>query len=188
MPSSKPKRIVLAHVASAHGIRGDVVVRAHTVDPEDLASYGPLTDASGKRTLEIKSLRVTAKGVVLHFAGIDDRNAAEALRGMELYVDRSALPPAEEGAYYHVDLIGLEVVSPEGTQLGTIIAVQNFGAGELLEIKRTGANDTEFVPFTDSFVPTVDIAAGRATVVLPVLVGDPEPAQSNGPSDDDPAA
>ena len=170
------KRIVLAHVASAHGIKGDVVVRAHTGDPEALADYGPLTDASGKRTFDITQLRVTAKGVVVRFKGVADRTAAEALRGLELYVERSALPAAADGEYYHVDLIGLEAVGPEGAVVGRVIAVQNFGAGELLEIQRPGVNETEYVPFTDTYVPAVDIAGGRVSVIIPEMIGEPEPA------------
>jgi 16S rRNA processing protein RimM len=176
MPSTTPKRIVLAHVASAHGIKGDVVVRAHTGAPEALADYGPLTDASGKRQFEITQLKATAKGVVVRFKGIADRTAAEALRGLELYVERSALPVPADGEYYHVDLIGLAAVSPDGATIGQVIAVQNFGAGEMLEIKRADAKETEYVPFTDTFVPTVDIEGGRVTVIIPEMVGEPEPA------------
>ena len=174
------KRIVLAHVASAHGIRGDVVVRAHTGDPSNVGAYGPLTDATGKRTFAIITVRVTPKGVVVHFKGIDDRNAAEALRGLELYVERSALPPAEDGAYYHVDLIGLQARAPDGVIIGVVIAIQNFGAGELLEIQRAGQTETDYVPFTDTYVPTVDIAAGHVVVIMPELVGDPEPPDADG--------
>ena len=169
-----PKRIVLGHVASAHGIRGDVVMRAHTGDPEDLGAYGPLSDVTGKRSFEITQLRVTAKGVVVRFKGIADRTAAETLRGMELYVDRSALPPAEDGAYYHVDLIGLQAVDAAGAEIGRVIAVQNFGAGEMLEIKQPSEAETVYVPFTDTYVPSVDIACGRVVVIIPEMIGEPE--------------
>ena len=179
MSQPPSKRIVLAHVASAHGIKGDIVLRTHTGEPEALADYGPLTDVSGKRTFEIAQLRVTAKGVVVRFKGISDRTAAEALRGLDLYVEWSALPEARDGEYYHVDLIGLEAVSTEGVVVGRVIAVQNFGAGEMLEIKRPDAKETEYVPFTDTFVPAVDIAHGRVTVIVPEMIGEPEPAAEN---------
>ena len=146
MTADKTNRIVLAHVTAAHGIRGDVTLKTYMDDPHDLTSYGPLTDEAGTRRFEIKSLRVNTKGVVVHFKGIEDRSAAEALRGVGLHVDRSALPPADVGAYYHVDLIGLVAVDAAGTAVGTIVAIQNFGAGTMLEIRRTGARDTEFVP------------------------------------------
>ena len=185
MPDLKSKRIVLAHIASAHGIRGDVVVRTHTGDPADLGAYGPLTDVTGRRQFEITELRVTAKGVVVRFKGISDRTAAETLRGLELYVARSALPPAEDGAYYHVDLIGLQAVDQSGADLGRVVAVQNFGAGEMLEIKPPSETETYYVPFTDTYVPTVDIAGGRVVVIMPEMVGDPEPAADSGPDSDD---
>jgi 16S rRNA processing protein RimM len=175
VPAAKSHRIVMAHVTCAHGIRGDVVLKTHMDDPHDLTSYGPLTDEAGTRRFEIKSLRVTAKGVVVHLKGVEDRNAAEALRGVGLFVERTALPPSEDGAYYHVDLIGLAAVDAAGAAIGKVIAVQNFGAGTMLEISRPGVRETEYVPFTDAFVPEVDIAGGRVVVVMPVMVGDPEP-------------
>jgi 16S rRNA processing protein RimM len=181
--SAKTHRILLAHVAGAHGIRGDVTLKTYMDDPNDLASYRPLGDESGARRFEITSVRVTTKGVVAHFKGVDQRTDAEALRGTAIYVDRSALPPAEDGSYYHVDLIGLAAVDPAGAAIGKVIAVENFGAGPMLEIQRTGVRDTEYVPFTDTFVPDVDITHGRVVVVMPVMVGDPEP--NDGQTDDE---
>ncbi len=175
VPAAKSHRIVIAHVTSAHGIRGDVVLKTHMDDPHDLTGYGPLTDEAGTRRFEIKSLRVTAKGVVVHFKGVEDRTTAEGLRGVGLFVDRAALLPAEDGAFYHVDLIGLAAVDAAGAVVGKVVAVQNFGAGTLLEISRSGVRETEYVPFTDAFVPEVDIAGGRVIVVMPVMVGEPEP-------------
>jgi 16S rRNA processing protein RimM len=175
VPAAKTHRIVLAHVTSAHGIRGDVVLKTHMDDPHDLTRYGALSDATGGRRFEITSLRVTAKGVVVHIKGIDDRSAAEALRGAGLFIDRAALPPAEDGTYYHVDLIGLSAVDTAGAPVGKVVAVENFGAGTMLEVLRTGVRETDYVPFTDAFVPEVDIAGGRVVVVMPVMVGEPEP-------------
>jgi 16S rRNA processing protein RimM len=179
----KPHRILLAHVAGAHGIRGDVTLKSYMDDPSDLSSYRPLGDETGARRFEITSVRVTTKGVVAHFKGVDQRSDAEALRGTGIYVDRTALPPAEDGSYYNVDLIGLAAVDPAGASIGKVIAVENFGAGTLLEIKRTGTRDTEYVPFTDAFVPDVDITHGRVVVVMPVMVGDPEPPETPEPTD-----
>jgi 16S rRNA processing protein RimM len=179
----KSHRILLAHVAGAHGIRGDVTLKTYMDDPQDLADYKTLLDEAGTQRFGITSLRVNAKGVVAHFRGVDDRSAAEALRGAGLYVERNALPPAEDGSYYHVDLIGLTAVDSEGAMIGKVIAVDNFGAGWMLEITRTGARDTEYVPFTDAFVPDVDITNARVVVNMPVMVGDPEP--SDGQTDDD---
>ena len=106
--------------------------------------------------------------------GVGDRTAAEALKGVELYVDRDRLPAAAEGEFYHADLIGLAAVDPEGKRIGEIVAVQNFGAGDLLEIRLAGSGKTELVPFTDATIPEVDIAAGRVVVAMPAASDDEE--------------
>ena len=170
------QRIALGHISGAHGIRGEVVIRSYTTVAEDIGAYGRVCDATGQRIYEFQTLRVTSKGIVARLKGISDRASAEALRGTVLHVDRSALPPAAAGEYYHADLVGLRAQSSDGSVIGTIIAVQNFGAGDLLEICRAGTAETDFVPFKDAYVPTVDIAAGFAVVIMPDLVGDPEPA------------
>jgi 16S rRNA processing protein RimM len=173
------KRILLGDIVAAHGIRGEVVLRVYTNDPEDIGAYGPLSDESGKHSFEIASAKATAKGVHVRLKGVTTRNEAEALRGTKLYVARDALPPPDEGDYYHEDLVGLTAITPEGTTLGRVVAVQNFGAGDLIEIQLTGGKLTEFVPFTDTYVPTVDIAGGRLTIIVPVMVGDPEPTEGD---------
>ena len=162
------KRILLGHVAGAHGIRGEVLVKSYTAAPEDIASYGPLTDATGPKSFKLKIVRVTPKGVIARIAGVADRNAAEALKGTALHVDRAALGESEEGEYFYSDLIGLAAVAPDGTRIGHIKAVENFGAGDLLEIAFDGTGKSEFIAFTDANVPTVDIAAGRVVMVVPV--------------------
>ena len=101
-----PKRILLGRIADAHGIRGEVIIHAFTDPPENIAAYGPLMDEAGARAFEIQSARATAKGVVARLKGVADRTAAEALKGVDLYVDRDRLPPAADGEFYHVDLIG----------------------------------------------------------------------------------
>jgi 16S rRNA processing protein RimM len=162
-----PKRILLGRIAGAHGIRGEVMIHAFTEPPENVAAYGPLSDEAGARTFKIKIMHVTAKGVVARLASVADRNAAEALKGTDLYVERDRLPAAAEGEYYHADLIGLAAVDPQGNRVGEIVAVQNYGAGDLLEIRLAGRGQTEFIPFTDACVPEVNIAAKRVVVVLP---------------------
>lgn len=159
-------RVVLATIGAAHGIRGEVRVKSYTADPASLGGYGPLFAADG-RTFEIERLR-PLKGdmLVVKFRGIDDRYAAEALNGIDLSVERSALPPAEANEYYHADLIGLEAVDAGGKPLGTVIAVQNFGAGDILEIAPPDGASL-LIPFTNAMVPDIDIAGGRLTIVLP---------------------
>ena len=160
-------RILLGRIAGAHGIRGEVLIHAFTEPPENIAVYGPLSDEADARTFEIEIVHVTAKGVVARLVGVADRSAAEALKGVALYVRRDRLPPAAEGEYYHADLIGLAAVDGDGARIGEIVAVQNYGAGDLLEIRLAGRKQTELIPFTDASVPEVDIAARRVVVVLP---------------------
>ena len=167
MAAEHPARVLLGRIASAHGIRGEELVHTYTEAPESIGAYGALSDANGSRHFTIKVARITPKGVIARVVGVADRNAAEALKGIELYVDRARLPAAAEGEYYHADLVGLTAVDGEARTIGRIIAVQNFGAGDLLEIRLTGSSKTELVPFRDAFVLEVDLAARRAVVLLP---------------------
>ncbi len=176
---SKPHRILLGQITGAHGIRGDILVRTFTGEPAAIAAYGPLTDAAGTKSFKLRIVRVTDKGVVARLDGVTDRNGAEAVRGQELYVERSKLPATDDTEYYHADLIGLAAEAPDGTLIGRVVAVQNFGAGDLLEIELTGGTATEYVQFTNANVPEVDLAAKRVVVVRPVMVGDQEPANDD---------
>lgn len=126
--------VTLAGIIGAHGVTGEVRLKLFGEGPEGLRAYGSF-DASG-RTLTLKSVRPGPNGAVARFAEITDRNAAEAMRGVALTVPRSALPPLAEGEYYHVDLIGLPAVSTDGVALGSVVAVENFGAGDVVEIER----------------------------------------------------
>jgi 16S rRNA processing protein RimM len=174
------RRLLLGQITAVHGIRGDLIVRSYTADPADIAAYGPLTDKDGGKPLTLSVVRVSDKGVVVRAKGISDRNAAETLKGRELYVLRSQLPAADDAEYYHADLIGLEAFTEDGLTFGRVVAVQNFGAGDLLEIRTREGRDTEFIPFTNACVPEVDIAAQRLTVVPPVITGDPAPDNDDG--------
>jgi 16S rRNA processing protein RimM len=173
------RRILLGQITGAHGIRGDILVRTFTGEPAAIAAYGPLTDASGTNLFKLRIVRVTDKGVVARLDGVTDRNGAEAVRGLELYVERSKLPATEDAEYYHADLIGLAAVAPDGVAIGRVVAVQNFGAGDLLEIQFLDGTATEFVPFTNANVPEVDLAAKRVVIVMPVMVGDQAPANDD---------
>ncbi|MCB1513432.1 MAG: ribosome maturation factor RimM [Hyphomicrobiaceae bacterium] len=175
------QRILLGEITGVHGIRGEVLVRAYTAEPEAIASYGPLTDATGTAPLTIKVVRLTPKGaIVARIKGVTDRNGAEALKGRKLFVARETMPaPDDEDEFYHADLIGLAAIDAEGSALGEVIAVQNYGAGDLLEIRLAGTTRTEFIPFTKAVVPDIDIAARRMTVVRPEeVVGEPRDGTS----------
>ena len=165
--SSPRHRILLGHIGQAQGIRGEVVVHAHTAMPEDIAAYGPLSDAGGTRTIALTVLRTSKKGVVCRIAGVTDRTAAEALRGTELYVDRDRLPAPTDEEFYHADLIGLAAVDGAGQPIGRVVAMQNFGAGDLVEIELAGTRRTELVPFSKQCVPRIDLAQRRLVVVMP---------------------
>lgn len=170
-PRSPTNRILLGEITSAHGIRGDVLVRTHTAEPDGIDDYGPLQTEDGRRTVVLSIRRVTDKGVIASVAGVTDRNGAEALRGTKLYVDRSALPEPEAGSYYHSDLVGLGVHGADGAELGEVVAIVNYGAGDLVEIRMHGAKGTELIPLIESYVPEIDIAARCMTVIMPETVG-----------------
>ncbi len=162
------ERVLLGRITGAHGLKGEVKIAAFTAEPEDVAAYGPLTSADGSPAVEIVSLRHAGGGTVIaRLRGIADRNEAERLRGTGLYVARALLPPAGADEYYHSDLIGLAAISPEGDALGEIVAVQNFGAGDLLELRPLKGGQTELIPFEAAHVPKVDLEAGRITIIIP---------------------
>jgi 16S rRNA processing protein RimM len=157
------ERILVARIGAAHGIRGEVRLRSFTADPLAAKNYGPLETEDGTRTFTIEALRPQKDFLVARLAGIGDRTAAERLRNVSLYVARDRLPPAEADEFYHADLIGLAVETTDGRPLGTVIAVHNFGAGDLLEVK-PAAGAALMLPFTQSAVPVVDIAGRRIVV------------------------
>ncbi len=177
MPGGEDRggRILLGRIVAAHGVRGEVLVRSYAEEPEAIGAYGPLFAPTANRTFELRVLRVTTKGVVARIGGIGDRNAAEALVGTDLYVDRTQLPSAGENEYYHADLIGLLAVAPDGSEIGRVVAVHNFGAGDLIEVALAPSRRTEHIPFRDRFVPEVDVPAGKIVVILP------EPSDEDGP-------
>lgn len=168
--------ILLATIGAAHGVRGEVRVKTFTEDPLSLSEYGALRAADG-REFRIERLRPAKEVVVAKFRGIDNRDSAEALKGVSLYVDREQLaPPEEEDEFYHADLIGLAAETPSGEPLGTVIAVHNFGAGDILDIAPP-RGPALLVPFTKQAVPQIDVANSRIVVAPPAETGD-EDAES----------
>jgi 16S rRNA processing protein RimM len=165
-PSPTAKRLCVGVVTGPHGIRGGVRVKSFTADPADIDAYGPVSDETGMRRFAIRVVGMI-KGVVLaELDGIADRNAAEALKGLHLYVDRDQLPPAEEDEFYHADLLGLTARLEDGTVLGNVTGLYDFGAGESVEITGPKGQVT-MVPFTKAAVPAIDLAAGMLTIVPP---------------------
>src|SRR5437868_6089353 len=137
-------RVALAAVAGAHGVKGELRLKLFSDSVESLARHGSLYVGGVERRL--LSIRDAGKGAVARFEGISDRSAAEALRGSLVEVDRSALPPLEEGEYYHADLIGLPCEDREGRGVGTVVAIENYGAGDLLEIEDVSGKRS-LIPF-----------------------------------------
>ena len=166
--------IFVAQVGAAHGVRGEVKVTTFTADPMALADYKTLLRQDGSPALTIASARPAKGGIVARLKGVADRNAAEALRGLKLYIPRDSLPEPEEDEFYLADLVGLFVETAEGEALGTVKAVQDFGAGDLLEIQpRAGA--TWWLPFTRQAVPEVRLAQGKLIAAPPATIeADPD--------------
>lgn len=162
--------VCLGVVAGAHGVKGLVKVKPFTEAPEGLAAYGPLRDESGSRSWPVVYKGEMKGQALLALEGVGDRDQAQALRGTRLYVERDRLPPPEEeGDYYFADLIGLKAERPDGAPLGEVLAVQNYGAGDLLEVGQDRKSSVLY-PFTAEVVPEVDIAGGRIVIAPPYEV------------------
>ena len=159
-------KVCVGVIAGVHGVRGIVKIRPFTAEPGGVAAYGSLTDAAGTRRFALELLSMHKGQWLARVEGVADRTAAEALRGIELYVPRDRLPAPETDEFYHADLIGLAVERVDGTALGSVRAVHDFGAGTILEIVGAG-HPTMLVPFTRQAVPEVDLAAGRVVVDPP---------------------
>jgi 16S rRNA processing protein RimM len=161
------ERVCLGVIVGAHGVRGAVRIKSFTAEPKDIAHYGALEDEDGERRFRLH-IAGSATGVVIaRITGIANRNQAEELRGLRLYLPRAALPPAGEEEYYHADLIGLAAVLVDGTPLGLVRAVHDFGAGDTLDIARPDGRQPVMVPFTRAIVPVVDVANGRLVIDPP---------------------
>ncbi|MEX0751891.1 MAG: ribosome maturation factor RimM [Xanthobacteraceae bacterium] len=155
----------VAQIGAPHGVRGEVRLWTFTEDPMTVAEYGPLETEDGARTFEIASLRPAKGHFVARLRGVDDRDAAARLTNVKLFVPRERLPEPEKDEFYHTDLIGLTAVDSKGNSLGTVTAVHNFGAGDILEIQPAEGGATMMLPFNEATAPTVDIAGGRIVVV-----------------------
>ena len=166
-------RVCIAQIGSPHGVRGEVRLKSFTADPLAVKDYGPLTSEDGTATFVIEALRPAKDHLVARLAGINDRDAAALLARTKLFVARTRLPPPAADEYYHADLIGLAAVGLEGKEIGTVVAIHDFGAGDILELRPAAGSATILLPFTEACVPKVDVASGRITVVLPTETTEP---------------
>jgi 16S rRNA processing protein RimM len=161
------ERICVARIGAAHGIKGEVKLWSFTADPAAVADYGPLESQDGTLRFEIEALRPAKDHLVVRLYGVRDRDAAERLTNVDLYVPRARLPAPAAEEFYHADLIGLRAEDRDGTALATIVGIHDFGAGDLLELRPPGAANTVLMPFNDATVPVVDIAGGRIVIDPP---------------------
>jgi 16S rRNA processing protein RimM len=158
--------ICIARIGAAHGVRGAVKLWTFTEDPLAVKAYGPLLTKDGARSFEVASAREAKGHLVATLKGVGSREDAERLNGIELYIARDKLPATEENEYYHADLIGLAAVTSANEPLGRVIAIHNFGAGDIIEIAPPqGA--TMLLPFTNAVVPSIDLKSGRVVIELP---------------------
>jgi 16S rRNA processing protein RimM len=155
-------RVLLGVVAAPHGVRGLVRIKSYTEDPMSVAAYGPLSDETGKRAYRVEALSAVRGAVLARIEGVADRTAAEALRGLRLYVERERLPGTGEREWYEADLVGLSAVGRDGRDWGKVIAFHDFGAGSVMEV-----SGGVMLPFTDEAVPEIDIAGGKVVVEPP---------------------
>ena len=162
----RAQTVCVGRIVGTHGVRGVVRIRSHTANPDDLTAYGALSDEAGARRFAV-SVTGHARGLLLaRIDGVDDRDAAEALRNTDLHVARAALPPTEGDVYYHIDLVGLRAESADGAAIGRVSAIHDHGAGPIVEIQPAEGPST-LVPFTRERVPAIDIEAGRMVVAAP---------------------
>ncbi|MGB3456283.1 MAG: ribosome maturation factor RimM [Litorimonas sp.] len=163
--SARSALTCVAAIAGAHGVHGNIKVKSFTAVPEDFAGYGPLYSETGERLFTPKNARPVGKFFSLAVQERLTREAVEAMKSTKLFVPRDALPETEEEEYYYSDLLGLAVEDQDGTVLGQVQAVHEFGAGDTLEIKPP-SGPSFFHPFTQAHAPTVDLAGGRIVVVI----------------------
>lgn len=156
-----PDRICVGAIAGAFGVRGEVRLKSFCAEPRAIADYAPLWTADGARSFAVTITRAINGGLAARLSGVATKEAADALRGMSLFADRDRLPNLPDDEFYHADLIGLHVFDTGGTPLGTVRAVHDHGAGDILEIYAPGRKTALLLPFTRKIVPTVDLTLGR---------------------------
>lgn len=171
---SDTKLILVGQVGGAFGVKGEVRITAYTAEPMALLDYGPLLRADGSVGLTLISARPDKNGVVARTREIATKEQADAMRGLKLHVPRDRLPAPDEDEFYLTDLVGLEGRDPDDVVLGTVKSVQNFGAGDMLEIAPAAGGPTWYLPFTREAAPELHIADGWLRIVRPNEVGERE--------------
>lgn len=178
MAPTSDRKLLMGRIGAAHGIKGEVRIQSFTEEPLALTGYGPLATNKPGLVIEIESARATTNVLVARVKGVTDRTAAEKLNGVELYVDREKLPPTDgDEDFYHADLIGLDARLGDGTVLGKVTAIPNFGASDLLEVTDARSGDVYLYPFSKAVVPEVRVAEGYVLIEVPTEAdpGEEEP-------------
>jgi 16S rRNA processing protein RimM len=180
MSCRHPERVCVAAVAGAYGVRGEARIKSFTADPAAFAAYGPLQTEDGARRFDVRLGKPVSGGFSARLSGVRTREDAEALKGVRLYAPRERLPALPDDEFYHADLIGLAAADVGGAPVGVVRAVENYGAGDFLEIAAPDGRSL-LLPFTRDVVPTVDLATGRVVVDPPAEIV----AQPGGSGEDD---
>jgi 16S rRNA processing protein RimM len=178
MGDISPKKLLMGRIGAAHGIKGEVRIQSFTDEPLALLDYGPLTTNKPGLVIEIETARATTNVLVARLKGVTTRDAAEKLNGVELFVDRAKLPPPDEDDdFYHADLIGLDARLGDGSVIGQVTAIPNFGASDLIEVRNARTGDTFLYPFTKAVVPEIRLAEGYLVIEVPIEAepGEEEP-------------
>ena len=166
MMATPRDKVLVGVIVGAHGIKGEVKLKSFTSEPLSIGRYGPLQSASGQQ-FEIIKLKAATVDFIASLKSVNDRNEAETLKGIELFVARDKLPKLNTHETYAHDLMGLDVVLENGNKLGKLVGMPNYGAGDLLEVAVDGDSETVLVPFTKAFVPQDDFTIGKIIVNLP---------------------
>lgn len=174
MSKNSPRRICVGKILGAHGVRGLAKIASFTAEPESVAAYGPVSDETGKRRWTLTLQSWNKDHFLARLSGVDTREQAQALRGTSLYVPRTALPAATGDSFYYADLIGLEARLDTGAVYGAVVAVTNYGASDILDIRRPDGTSV-LLPFANAFVPDVHLADGWLRIIPPEIV---EPNES----------
>ena len=155
------ERVCVGAIAGSYGVRGEVRIKSFCANPEDIETYSPLSTEDGAHSYALVLTRAIKNGFAAHLGGVETKEDADALKGVQLFARRDQLPALPDDEFYYADLIGLDVIDTGGATLGRVKSVQNHGATDLLEVIAPGATSTVLMPFTRTVVPTVDLGSGR---------------------------
>ena len=168
MTKTSSARVAVGVFGAPHGVRGEIKIKSYTGDPLAIADYAPLTDKTGERRFVLKKARPLKDDLlIVTVEGVTDRDAAARLTNLELYASREYMPEAEEDEFYHADLIGLKAIDESTVEIGAVIALHNFGAGDIIEIKPNAGGSNLLLPFTKKVVPHIDLVKGTLTLMMP---------------------